>query len=155
MEQKQTIGEIAECVIMEMKRMQYSPATISAFRVKAKQLSHYVQEKTGADYFSEELGQRYLADTIGFPFAENRWLTSPEAAHMRCVRRIGEYQLYGAVLRNHARKSKNLNGWVLNDEKIITAYIESVQTADNSEGTKNLRINHIRQFYEFLASRNS
>lgn len=153
MEQRQTISQIAECVIMEMERMQYSPAAISAFRVKARQLSRYVQEKTGADYFSEELGQRYLADTIGFPFAENRWLTSPEAAHMRCVRRIGEYQLYGAVLRNHARKSKSLNSWVLKDEKIITAYIESVQTADNSEATKNLRINHIRQFYEFLASR--
>ena len=153
MEQRQTISQIAECVISEMERMQYSPATISTFRVKAKQLSRYVQEKTGTDYFTEELGRRYLADTIGFPFAENRWLTSPEASHIRCVRRVGEYQLYGAVLRNHAKSAKILDGWELGDEKIIAAYVESVQTADNSDATKKLRIHHIRQFYEFLASR--
>lgn len=136
MEQRQTISQIAECVISEMERMQYSPATISTFHVKAKQLSRYVQEKTGTDYFTEELGRRYLADTIGFPFAENRWLTSPEASHIRCVRRIGEYQLYGAVLRNHAKNAKTLDGWELGDEKIIAAYVESVQTADNSDATK-------------------
>ncbi len=153
MEQRQTISQIAECVILEMERMQYSPATISTFRVKAKQLSRYVQEKTGTDYFTEELGRRYLADTIGLPFAENRWLTSPEASHIRCVRRIGEYQLYGAVLRNHAKNAKILDGWELGDKKIVAAYVESVQTADNSDATKKLRIRHIRQFYEFLASR--
>lgn len=153
MEQRQTISQIAECVILEMERMQYSPATISMFRMKAKQLGLYVQEKTGEDYFSEELGQRYLADTIGFPFEENRWLKSPEAAHIRCVRRIGEYQLYGAVLRNNAKKSKSLSEWELGDERIIAAYVESMQTADNSDATKKLRIHHIRQFYEFLASR--
>ncbi len=152
MEQRRTINQIAECVISEMERMQYSAATISTFRVKAKQLSRYVQEKTGTDYFTEELGRRYLADTIGFPFAENRWLTSPEASHIRCVRRIGEYQLYGAVLRNHAKNAKILDGWELGDEETIAAYVESVQTADNSDATKKLRIRHIRQFYEFLAS---
>ncbi len=153
MEQRQTISQITEYVILEMERMQYSPATISTFRVKAKQLSCYVQGKTGADYFTEELGWRYLSDTIGFPFAENRRLTSPESAHVRCVRRIGEYQLYGAVLRNYAKKSRILGGWELGDEKIIAAYVDYVQTADNSEATKKQRIYHIRQFHEFLASR--
>lgn len=153
MDQRQTISEIAECVISEMVRMQYSPTTISAFRVRANQLSRYVREKTGADYFNEELGRAYLADTIGFPFAENRWLTSPEAAHIRCVRRVGEYQLYGAVLRNYSKKARTVRGWELGDEKIIAAYVEAMQTADNSNATKKLRISHIRPFYEFLASR--
>ena len=53
MEQRQTISQIAECVISEMERMQYSPATISTFRVKAKQLSRYVQEKTGRVYLTD------------------------------------------------------------------------------------------------------
>ena len=132
---KQTIGQITECVISEMERMQYSPQTISTFRARAKQLSRYVQEKTGTDYFTEELGRRYLADTIGFPFAENRCLTSPESAHIRCVCRVGEYQLYGAVLRNYAKKAKILDGWELGDKEIITTYVESVQTADNMENS--------------------
>lgn len=72
---------------------------------------------------------------------------------IRCVRRIGEYQLYGAVVRNRLKQEKRLNDWELGDEKIIAAYIEFVQTADNSEATKKLRLNHIRQFYEFLTAR--
>lgn len=153
MEQRQTISEISEHIALEMERLQYSPLTILDFRRKAKHLSSYVQGKTGADYFSEELGQAYLADTIGFPFKESRWLTSPEAAHIRCVRRIGEYQLHGVVVRNRAKDARLHGGWELEDETIIAAYLESVQTADNSEATKKLRINHIRQFYNFLASR--
>ena len=153
MEQRQTISEISEHIALEMERLQYSPLTILDFRRKAKHLSNYVQEKTGADYFSEELGQAYLADKIGFPFEENRWLTSPEAAHVRCVRRVGEYQLHGVVVRNFVKDAKLHGSWALGDEKIIAAYLESVQTADNSEATKKLRINHIRQFYNFLASR--
>ena len=47
----------------------------------------------------------------------------------------------------------NIENWGLGDEKIITAYIESVQTADNSEVTKKHRIHYIRHFYEFLASK--
>ena len=63
MEQRQTISQIAECVISEMERMQYSPATISTFRVKAKQLSRYVQEKTGTDYFTKSRGISYTLRT--------------------------------------------------------------------------------------------
>ena len=48
MEQRQTISQIAECVISEMERMQYSPATISTFRVKAKQLSRYPHHNPAA-----------------------------------------------------------------------------------------------------------
>ena len=153
MEQRQTISEISEHIALEMERLQYSPLTILDFRRKAKHLSNYVQGKTGADYFSEELGQAYLADKIGFPFEESRWLTSPEAAHVYCVRRVGEYQLHGVVVRNFVKDAKLHGNWALGDEKIIAAYLESVQTADNSEATKRLRINHIRQFYNFLASR--
>lgn len=153
MEQRQTISQIAECVISEMERMQYSPHTISIFRVRVKQLSRYVQEKTGRDFFTEELGRMHLADSIGFPFSENRKLTSQEASHIRCVRRIGEYQLHGAVLRNRAKNSKILSGWELDDGKVIAAYAKAVQAANNSDATKKLRINHIRPFYDFLASK--
>ena len=73
-------------------------------------------------------------------FCRKPWPTRPEASHIRCVRRIGEYQLYGAVLRNHAKNAKTLDGWELGDEKIIAAYVESVQTAANSDATKRLRI---------------
>lgn len=96
--------------------------------------------KQKLNFFSEELGAQYLRETIDFPFETPHSLTSVEGKRLRCVRRIGEYQLYGAVVRNHLKQEKRLNDWELGDKKIITAYIEFVQTADNSEATKKLRL---------------
>lgn len=153
MEQRQKISEIGEHIIAEMERLQYAPLTIAGFRREALRLAEYAEKVSGTEFFNEELGAGYLRETIGFPFETPRPLTSVEGAKIRCVRRIGEYQLYGAVLRNRSSKARSLKDWELGDEKIIAAYIDAVQTADNSEATKKLRINHIRQFYEFLASR--
>lgn len=153
MDQEQTIREIGECVIAEMERLQYAPLTIKNFRSDVHHLADFVLQKTGAEFFSEELGAQYLHETISFPFETPHSLNSVERKRIRCVRRIGEYQLYGAVVRNHLKQEKRLNDWELGDEKIIAAYIEFVQTADNSEATKKLRLNHIRQFYEFLTAR--
>lgn len=153
MDRKQTIGEIGECVIAEMERLQYSSLTIKGFRNDVRHLADFARQKTGAELFSEEIGTEYLRETIGFPFETPHPLTTVEGNRIRCVRRIGEYQLYGAVLRNHLKREKALATWELGDGKIIAAYIESVQTADNSDATKKLRIHHIRQFYEFLAAR--
>ena len=152
MKEKLTITQIGECVIKEMENLHYSPLTISIFRGAVKHLSEFVIGKTGTDFFSEALGEEYLRETINFPFEKPRKLTSVEAKRVRCVRRIGEYQLYDAVLRNRIRTDKKTDNWKMNDGKIIEAYINAVQTADNSDATKNLRIRHIRQFYEFLTT---
>lgn len=153
MEQRQKISEIGEHIIAEMERLQYAPLTIKGFHREVLRLAEYAEKIGGTEFFNEELGARYLRETIGFPFETPHPLTSVEGAKIRCVRRIGEYQLYGAVLRNRSAKARSLKNWELGDEKIIAAYIDAVQTADNSEATKKLRIYHIRQFYEFLASR--
>lgn len=151
MERKKTIRELGECIIAEMERMRYSRLTIKCFRCEVLHLADFARQRNGNEYFSEELGHVYLADTIGYPETVNRGLTTPEAARVRCVRRIGEYQLYGTVRRNNAGKVSD--SWALEDGKIVSEYIEAVQTADNSEATKKLRIHHIQQFYEFLANR--
>lgn len=152
MEQRQTISEIGECVIEEMERLGYSPLTIQCFRRDVQHLANFAFQKTGEEYFSEELGIEYLHAAIGFPFETPHRLTSKEGECIRCVRRIGEYQLHG-VLRPRATKVKDSTGWELDDGKIISSFIESMQTADNSEATKKLRIHHIQQFYGFLGSR--
>lgn len=144
---------LGEHIIAEMERLQYAPLTIKGFHREVLRLAEYAEKIGGTEFFNEELGARYLRETIGFPFETPHPLTSVEGAKIRCVRRIGEYQLYGAVLRNRSAKARSLKNWELGDEKIIAAYIDAVQTADNSEATKKLRIYHIRQFYEFLASR--
>lgn len=152
MDQEQTISELGECVITEIERLQYAPLTIQNFRSDVRHLAAFIRQRTGAEFFSEKLGAGYLCETIGFPFETPHLLMSVEGKRIRCVRRIGEYQLCGAVLRNHLKKEKILDDWELGDEKIIAVYVKSVQTADNNEATKKLRLNHIRQFYEFLAA---
>ncbi len=152
MEQKQPIGEIAEHIVQEMERLQYSPLTIKGFRNHVRRLAEFVRQETGEDFFDETLGAAYLRATINFPFESPRPLTGAEADRIRCVRRIGEYQLYGALMWSANRRKSEVD-WALGDSQAITAYVESVQTADNSEATKKLRVNHIRVFYEFLACR--
>ena len=154
MEERKSIREIGECIIAEMERMQYAPLTMENFRYDVRRLADFARQRTGEEFFNEELGRTYLADTIGYPITENRWLTTQEAARVRCVRRIGEYQLYGTVRRNYAQKAKVSDNWKLGDEKIISAYVESVQTADNSDATKKLRIHHMA-WCKILCKRNS
>ena len=150
MGQKQSIGEIAECIAQDMERLQYSPLTIKGFRNHVRRLAEFARQETGEEFFDEALGVAYLQKTINFPFESPHPLTGAEADRIRCVRRIGEYQLYGALMWTANHRKSEID-WALGDSQAITAYVESVQTADNSEATKKLRIHHIRVFYEFLA----
>lgn len=150
MENPKTIGEIADCIIREMERQGYSPHTIKEFRYKAQHLSNYAQRETGADYFSEELGLGYLREATQFPFENPRPLTSTESPYFRAVRKIENYQAYGALLCG--TKKKHDVSWKMEDAEIIAVFIESMQTADNSDATKKLRLNHLKSFYKFLSS---
>ena len=97
MENKQRISEIEECIVAEMGRLQYSSRFIRSFRSEVHHLADFIRQKTGDEFFSEELGAEYLRTTINFPFETPHPLTAAEGSKIRCVRRIGEYQLYGAV----------------------------------------------------------
>ena len=150
MENPKTIGEIADCIIQEMEQQGYSPHTIKQFRYKVRQLQSYVQGKTGEDCFTEELGIGYLREMTQFPFENPRPLTGTEAPYFRAVRRIENYQSYGALLCS-TRKKHDVS-WKMEDAEIIAIFIEAMQTADNSDATKNLRLNHLKSFYKFLSS---
>lgn len=152
MDNRKTISEITASIVSEMERLKYSPLTIRQFQFSANRFEHYVISKTGEPYFNEEIGAAYLHDTIGFPFAEPRPLKSPESSCVRCVRRIGEYQLHGIVSRLRYKTYAEAEKWGMDDTHIISAYIEAAQTADNSDATKKLRYHHIQKFYCFLAS---
>ena len=153
MEEMRPISVLIEAMAKEMERLKYSPFTISVLSHDCRKFADYVRDKTGAEFFSENLGAQYLKEKIGFPFDRPRPLTSREAAHIRCVRRLGEYQIYGAIVESRVKSKTPDNEWALGDEDAINAYLEVVQTADNSEATKKLRTRYIRLFYEFLSYR--
>lgn len=153
MEGKQTISALIERMVEEMERLKYAPLTISTLCCDCRKFANYVHEETGEDFFSEKLGAQYLKEKIGYPFDKPRPLTGREAAHVRCVRKLGEVQLYGAVVESRKKRKIPISEWALGDEVAITAYLDAVQTADNSEATKKLRTRYIRLFYEFLGYR--
>ena len=150
MEGQQTISELAEGVTKEMERLQFSPLTIRAFRLDVRNLRKYVQEKTGSDFFSEEIGASYLRERFDFPPENPRTLTNTERAGIRCVRRLGEYKAYGLIMRNKTPAERE---WQLDDKNLISAYVEAMQTADNSERTKKRRMQDIRSFYDYMSAR--
>ena len=121
MKQRETVAEIVAHVAAEMEKLQYAPLTIVGFVRDSKHLQDYIQEKTGENFFTEDLGRAYLKERLGFAVPGDQPLTSREAAHVRCVRRIGEYQLYGLLLRNHMAKNHPNNNWTLHDSAIISA----------------------------------
>ncbi len=152
MDNRKTISEIAACVASEMERLQYAPPTIKQFQISARHFEEYVIAKAGDSFFNEEIGTLYLQETIGFPFDEARPMTTQESGYVRCVRRIGEYQLHGIVSRLRYKTYTETDRWGMDDTHIINAYIEAAQTADNSDATKKLRYHHIQKFYCFLDS---
>lgn len=153
METTRSLTEIIDGVTTEMRRLDYAEATIKDFAWHAAHFKEYVITTTSADTYSEEIGQLYLKHTIGFPFNEARPLDYKEAAYLRCIHKIGEFHVHGTCVKEAKRKYPPIEIWGLNDIEIIQAYLEAMQTADNSDATKLLRMNHIRKFYVFLWSR--
>lgn len=153
MEKIKTIKDARDGVSEAMCRLKYSPLTIKDFQLDCRRFLDYAVQKTGTDILNDEICADYLKDSIGYPFTEDRGLTSAEAAHVRCVRRLPEYQQHGTVFYVRKKGVALVESWAAADAGEVTAYIEAMQTADNSEATMRLRKDHIRKFYQFLSCR--
>lgn len=154
METTLTLTEIIAGIISEMKRLDYAEATIENFVRHASRFKEFVLTTTSADRYTEEIGAIYLKQMIDFPFSEARPLNYKEAAYVRCIHKIGEYQIHGTSIKKSKREFAPIENWGLNDIAIIQLYLKAMQTADNSDATKLLRMKHIQKFYLFLISRN-
>lgn len=154
MKEIRTIQEACNGVSEAMRSLQYSPRTIEGFHLDCRRFHDYAVQKTGTDLLTDEICADYLKNSMGYPFAEgDRPLTTKEAAFIRCIRRLLEYQQYKTLFYVKRRKSVSTEVWAAKDACYVSAYIEAMQTADNSEATKKLRSSHVRKFYQFLSSR--
>lgn len=154
MEKQKTLSELIDGAAMAMERLQYNPATISNFRLNCQRFAEYVHNVSGEDIFTEELGAKYLKETFNYPSEElSGKLPARITDPVRCVRKLGEYNLYGAFVNPRKPRMKAANDWTKRDKTVITAFLNAVQTADNSDATKKLRTRHIELFYGFLGLR--
>jgi site-specific recombinase XerD len=153
MEETKTLTSLIDDIMREMQRLQYNSGTIREFRIYAKRFREHVLKDTGADIYTEDIGAKYLREKYGYPSDAVGALPPGTSNAVRCVRRIGEYKLYGALTRLRTSKTMSSRDWALGDIDVINTYLDAVQTADNSEATKRLRTHHVKLFYEFLGFR--
>ncbi|MCL1882299.1 MAG: tyrosine-type recombinase/integrase [Defluviitaleaceae bacterium] len=154
MEKQKTLSALVESASGAMERLNYHPLTIQNFRLDCRRFATFVHSTTGEDIFTEELGAKYLKEVFNFPSDE--WvgtLPSRISDPVRCIRKLGEYSAYGAFVNPRKPRLKTAQDWTERDRTVLTAYLNAVQTADNSEATKQLRTHHIELFYEFLGLR--
>jgi len=154
MEKMKSLSELIRAALEMMERLNYSRATLDMFRRHCQWFTRFVQEETGEDVFTEELGARYLKEKFNFPSDE--WigaLPAKTSNQVRCIRKLGEINLYGVFVNPGNPRVKEARNWTERDKTAITAYLNAVQTADNSEATKELRTKYIKIFYEFLGLR--
>lgn len=151
MEEKLTLSMLIEAAIKEYERLHYSKSMIGHFKKDCRHFYEFVIKETRGDAFSEEIGARYLSEKFGYPPLYAGKLPRDVLEAVRCVRRLGEYQLFGAFRRQLS--SQKETDWYLADKPIVTAYFTRAQTADNRESTKTLRLRYIKKFYDFLGFR--
>ena len=149
MKREVTLSELCRRVISELEQLRYSESYNKRYRVRCNEISRFAMETIGEDIFTEELGASYLKQihrySLGDPVKE---LSYTVQSAIRCVRLLGEIKQYGAFVRKIQRK-EDFN-WAGDDLPIVNAYLDAVQTVDNSEATKISRSHKIKIFYQFL-----
>ena len=151
MEKLLPLSELIRQTIEEMRRLNYAEGSITEHRYRCNKILAYAKQ-ISETVFSERLGAQFLHDVYDYPSdVPVKQMRSSAQSAVRAVRRLGDYQLYGAFVRN--RKTKDSFDWSNGDRRIIEAYVDSVQTADNRDATKVLRIHHVKLFYDFLGFR--
>jgi len=91
------IEELAASVLRELERLHYRPGTIHEYRKFYNRLIVFAKN-AGVEYYTEELGERYMRVHYG-PDRENKESVASGMMRyrMRCLRVIGDYRLHGIV----------------------------------------------------------
>ena len=155
MEPKQNLSELIDRTAKGMERLQYAPQTIANFRLECRKFTKFVNETVGKNIFTEEIGAQYLKERFKYPSESIHGVLPHKTADAaRCIRKLGEYNLYGAFVNPRKPRIQDERDWIKQDQEAISAFLEAIQTADNSEVTKRDRKHRIKLFYEFLGLRN-
>lgn len=145
---KKTFRELSGDVLAQMKRLGYSAEAIAKRTRAYNKIAGYAEANFDSQIFSEELGALYLKRVFDYPGCE----TTPKVRyHVTCIKKLGEYHLYGAFIR--AIKINDESVWSAKDAGIIKSYIESTLKTDTSQATKRTKTYHVKLFYKFLGLR--
>ena len=143
METKLTINELADKVLAELERLNYSYNSLCGFRAFYKRVIAFANEKEEL-YFSEKLGREFLKEK--YDCTINYYTEAMPSQYKNPIRRIrilGDYQLHGVIVRRIVKKP----GYVKPPqfEKELTAYERECENNDYSK--RGLRTRMQRLFF--------
>ena len=143
METKLTINELADKVLAELERLNYSYNSLCGFRAFYKRVIAFANEKEEL-YFSEKVGREFLKEK--YDCTINYYTEAMPSQYKNPIRRIrilGDYQLHGVIVRRIVKKP----GYVKPPqfEKELTAYERECENNDYSK--RGLRTRMQRLFF--------
>jgi site-specific recombinase XerD len=143
MKTKPTIKELSHEVLEELEKMNYTYNSISGFRASFNRIITFA-DQLGEAYFTEELGNKYLAQK--YDCTVNYYLESyPHKAKnaIRCVRLLGDYQLHGIIIRRIVKKKGYIKPPQF--EQVLIAYENDCR--DNEYSIRGMRSRLQRLFF--------
>ncbi|MCD6322384.1 MAG: tyrosine-type recombinase/integrase [Clostridiales bacterium] len=151
METKRTIKELSRVVLEELEKMNYAYNSICGFRASFNRIIVFA-DQIGETYFTEELGNRYLAQK--YDCMVNYYLESyPHKAKgaIRCVRLLGDYQLHGVIIRRIVKKKSYVKPPQF--ELVLTAYENECRDNEYSLRGMRSRLQRLFFFIDYLDMR--
>jgi len=104
MENELTIRELSKTVLEELEKLNYRYNSICQFRAAFNRVIVYA-DNLSINYFSEELGRKYLAEKHNCEVNYYQETFPEKAKHaIRVIRLLGDYQIHGVIIRRIVKK---------------------------------------------------
>lgn len=149
---RKPIDVLAEEVIQELQKLNYSYHSICQFRASFRRISAFARIK-GEIYFSESLGKEFLSEK--YHYAGDYYAESfPHNAKnvIRTVRLLGDYQLHGVIVRRIVKKRAYMKPPQF--EAVLTAYEKDCQDHEYAARGMRTRLQRLYFFVDYLSLRN-
>ena len=148
METSLTIIELATKVINELEKMGYSYNSICGLRATFTRFNAFAEEK-GEQFFTEELGHRFLGEKYGCWINYYSEPYPKGAKHaIRAIRLLGDYQLHGVIIRRIIKKKKYIRPPQF--EEVLTAYEDECTSNEYSLRGMRTRLQRLFFFIDYL-----
>jgi len=146
--EKTSLAELIRQVNCDVERLEYTPNVVAKHKTVYRKLSDYAAKTQIVDY-NEELGEQFLSDVFGLqPGAKSKEHTWQQAYAHAAIRKLGEYQTYGAFGKL-IRRDDDLS-WSFDDKAWVEEFSKSLNMLDVSKRSQHDRLGRIRKLYSYL-----
>ncbi len=134
----------------ELHRLHYTEQTVKYYRLMWRRIVTFF-ESEGVDYFTEEVGMRFLEKEYNFFELEKAGkLTQSIINVFRVVRMLGDFQQHGSILRRYYKQKELLQNKEFKD--VFQYYACHCQQKEYSKVTQNHYRKISEKFLSYLES---